>query len=123
MRVVINRLDIRRQMVRQHGVHAVLAAVAHGLLIVSAFEADHVKRFLQARDLRLHPLGLLYKERVPLRVRLAPLRTPFHKLLDLLNFQPRAFEALDHAQRLELLLAEAADARRARERRERPSLS
>lgn len=73
-------------------------------------------------DLILRRLGLLHKERVPLRVRLAPLRTPFHKLLDLLDFQPRALEALDHAQRLELLLAEAADARRARECREQPLL-
>ena len=100
----------------------ILIAVLLGLFVVPALEADHVERFLQALDLGLHPLGLLHKECVPLRVRLAPLRAPGHKLLDLLDLQPRALEALDHAQRLELLLAEAADARRARERRKQALL-
>ena len=85
-------------------------------------EADHVERFLQALDLGRHPLGLRHKECVPLRVRLAPLRAPGHKLLDLLDLQPRALEALDHAQRLELLLAEAAGTRCARQVREQPLL-
>lgn len=107
-RVVIDLLDIRRQMVRQHGAHARLVTVTHELFIEPALEADHVQRLLQALDLCLHPLGLLHKERVPLGIRVAALRAPLHELPDLPDLQSGALEALDHAQRLELLLAEAA---------------
>ena len=109
-------------MVRQHGAHARLVTVAHELFIEPALEADHVQRLLQALDLCLHPLGLPHKERVPLGIRVAALRAPLHELPDLPDLQSGALEALDHAQRLELLLAEAAGTRCARQVREQPLL-
>ena len=52
--VIVYPLDLRRQVIREHTLQAVLISILYGLFIVPAFEFQHIQHALQVFDLGLH---------------------------------------------------------------------
>ena len=111
VRVLVDIFDLFRQTVVNQRLHPILAAILNRLLVVPAFELQHVQRAVHLRDLRLH-VGLpLVEHGLALGVSGRALRAPFHEQSDVLDLHPRLLQAFDDPKRLELRVAESANAR------------
>ena len=110
VRVFVDIFDFFRQTVGNQRLHPILAAILNRLLVVPAFELQHVQRAVHLRDLRLH-VGLpLVEHGLALGVSGRALRAPFHEQSDVLDLHPRLLQAFDDPKRLELRVAESANA-------------
>lgn len=110
MRFFVYLLDIGRELIGQHFVYLVLAAVGHGLFVVPALEFHHGKRFFKREHLLLDRRPAVLEKRLAICVGRAALGHPREKLLYIAYLKPRLLQALDNAQRLKLIVAEKADA-------------
>ena len=109
MRFVVYLLDIGRELIGQHFVYLVLAAVGHGLFVVPALEFHHGQRFFKRAHLLLDRRPAVLEKLPSICVGRTALRDPREKLLDVAYLKPRLLQALDNAQRLKLIIAEKAD--------------
>lgn len=110
MRFVVYLLDIGRELIGQHFVYLVLAAVGHGFFVVPALEFHHGKRFFKRAHLLLDRRLSMLEKLPSASIGRAALRDPRKKLLDIAYLKPRLLQAFDNAQRLKLIVAEKADA-------------
>lgn len=106
MCMVIEGLNIIRQMVWKQALDPILAAVLNRLIIIPAFESEHIQNFIHVCNFRLDGLLLLFQQFPAQRVCRRTLHAPVHKLLDVLELKPRHFETFDHPQGFKLVLAE-----------------
>lgn len=110
MRFVVYLLDIGRELIGQHFVYLVLAAVGHGFFVVPALEFHHSKRFFKRAHLLLDRRPAVLEKLPSASIGRAALRDPRKKLLDIAYLKPRLLQALDNAQRLKLIVSKKADA-------------
>jgi len=107
--VVIELLDLFRQMIGQQGEDGFLAAVLQCLLIIPAFILQHVHRLIQLRE-------FLFQRGFPVRekpeaffVGRRTFAAPLHELLDLTDLKALGFQAFDDALRVDFLFRELTD--------------
>ena len=62
MCMVIEGLNITRQMVWKQALDPILAAVLNRLIIIPAFESEHIQNFIQVCNFRLDGLLLLFQQ-------------------------------------------------------------
>ena len=103
MRMVIEGLNIIRQMVWKQALDPILAAVLNRLIIIPAFESEHIQNFIHVCNFRLDGFPLLFQQFPAQRVCGCTLHAPVHKLLDVLDLKPRHFETFDHPQGFKLI--------------------
>ena len=106
MCMVIEELNIIRQMVWKQALDPILAAVLNRLIIIPAFESEHIQNFIHVCNFRLDGFPLLFQQFPAQRVCGCTLHAPVHKLLDVLDLKPRHFETFDHPQGFKFVLAE-----------------
>ena len=76
------------------------------MIVIPAFESEHIQNFIHVCNFRLDGLLLLFQQFPAQRVCRRTLHAPVHKLLDVLDLKPRHFETFDHPQGFKLVLAE-----------------
>lgn len=120
--VIVGIFDLFRQIVGNQRLHSILVAILDRLLVVPAFELQHVQRAVHLRNLRLHVGLSLLEHGLALGICRWALRTPFHEQPDVLDLHPSLLQAFDDPKRLEFRIAESANAGRPLQPREQSLL-
>ena len=108
--MVIEGLNLIRQMVWKQALDAFLAAVLNRLIIIPAFESEHIQNLFMCA-ISASTVSFCFSSNSRRKGYVdAPLHAPVHKLLDVLDLQSGAFEALDHTERVNFGIIEFADA-------------
>ena len=110
--VIVGIFDLFRQIVGNQRLQSILVAILNRLLVVPAFELQHVQRAVHLRDLRLHVGLSLLEHGLALGICRWALRAPFHEQPDVFDFHPSLLQAFDDPKRLEFRIAESANAGR-----------
>ena len=84
-------------------------SILNGCFIIPAFVFQHILCFLEVVHLLFYFFQSAFKQLFTLLICGAALGGPFHELLDLTDLQSRCFQALDHPQRLDLIITEFPD--------------
>ena len=110
MCIVIRVPNFFRKLVWNHSFYPVLAAILHGLLVVPAFEFQHIQHLVHVSNLRFNSFLLLFKKFLSLGICGCTFYAPIHETFDVLDLQPGFFQTLNDSQSFDFRITEFADA-------------